>query len=170
MPDRFAVLTFDDLHLVTDIAPMRNAADGFIDSIDPADRVGIFTTSGLVTQDFTSDKQLLKGKLLSLMSHGRSTSNPGACPNVSYSIAIQVEKEGGPPGPVGNNLPDVTIPSAFNILGQETLRCSPGITLDMAIALVAATVTRVLNVGEAENRDTYRQLESGAAEHPKCCD
>jgi hypothetical protein len=75
-------------------------------------------------------------------------------------MATQVENEGGPPVPAGRNLPDVTVPSAFNILVQETLRCSPGITIDMAIALVAAAVTRVLNVGEAENRDTYRQLEN----------
>ncbi len=161
LPDRFVALVFDDLHLLTaDIAAVRSAADGFIDSIDPADRVGIFTTSGLLTQDFTSDKQLLKEKLLSLTSHSRLMSTPGACPNVSYSMATQVEKEGGPPVPAGRNLPDVTIPSAFNILVQETLRCSPGITLDTAISLVAAAVSRVLNVGEAENRDTYRRLES----------
>lgn len=60
-PERFIALTFDDGHLVTsDIAPLTKAADGFIDSIGPADRVGIFTTSGLLTQDFTSDKELLK--------------------------------------------------------------------------------------------------------------
>ena len=60
-PERFIALTFDDRHLVTsDVAPLAKAADGFIDSIGPADRVGIFTTSGLVIQDFTSDKELLK--------------------------------------------------------------------------------------------------------------
>jgi VWFA-related protein len=60
-PERFIALTFDDRHLVSsDVAPLAKAADGFIDSIGPADRVGIFTTSGLVIQDFTSDKELLK--------------------------------------------------------------------------------------------------------------
>jgi len=60
-PERFIALTFDDRHLVTsDVAPLAKAADGFIDSIGPADRVGIFTTSGLLIQDFTNDKELLK--------------------------------------------------------------------------------------------------------------
>ena len=60
-PERFIALTFDDRHLVTsDVAPLAKAADGFIDSIGPTDRVGIFTTSGLLIQDFTNDKKLLK--------------------------------------------------------------------------------------------------------------
>src|SRR5271166_674260 len=60
-PERFIALTFDDRHLViSDVAPLTKAADGFIDSMGPADRVGIFTTSGLLIQDFTSDKELLK--------------------------------------------------------------------------------------------------------------
>jgi VWFA-related protein len=161
LPERFVALTLDDLHLETaDVAPMRKAANGFIDAIDAADRVGIFTTSGLVTQDFTSDKQLLKDKLLSIMSHARLTSSPGACPNVSYAMATQVEKEGGPPASGGNTSPDLTISSAFNILVQETLRCSPGINAQMAAVLTASAVTRVLDVGEAENRNTYRQLDS----------
>ena len=60
-PERFIALTFDDRHLVTsDVAPLAKAVDGFIDSIGPTDRVGIFTTSGLLIQDFTNDKKLLK--------------------------------------------------------------------------------------------------------------
>jgi hypothetical protein len=64
-PDRFIALTFDDIHLLTrDVTPMRNAANGFIDSIGPSDRVGFFTTSEIVTQDFTDNKELLKQALL----------------------------------------------------------------------------------------------------------
>jgi VWFA-related protein len=161
LPERFVALTFDDIHLVTvDVAPMRTAAERFIDSIGPADRVGIFTTSGKLTQDFISDKEVLKQKLLALMSRGQLTSTPGACPNVSYGMAVQVEREGGPPVSAGPGPPDLSVSPAFNILVQETLRCSPGINPGMAAILVGAAVTRVLNVGEAENRNTYRQLEN----------
>ena len=154
VPERFVALTFDDVHLETiDVASMRAAAARFIDSVAPGDRVGIFTTSGQLTQDFTSDKEGLKQKLLSLMSRGHVISSPGACPNVSYGMAVQVEKEGGPPSAGGPG-------QAFNILVQETLLCSPGISPGAAATLVAAAVTRVLNIGEAENRDTYRQLEN----------
>jgi VWFA-related protein len=162
LPERFVALTFDDVHLETiDVASMRAAAERFIDSVAPGDRVGIFTTSGQMTQDFTSDKEGLKQKLLSLMSRGHVISSPGACPNVSYGMAVQVEKEGGPPSPRGPGQPaDDSVSPAFNILVQETLLCSPGISPGTAATLVAAAVTRVLNVGEAENRDTYRQLEN----------
>ena len=162
LPERFVALTFDDVHFETiDVASMRAAAERFIDSVAPGDRVGIFTTSGQLTQDFTSDKEGLKQKLLSLMSRGHLISSPGACPNVSYGMAVQVEREGGPPSPRGPGQPaDDSVSPAFNILVQETLLCSPGISPGTAATLVAAAVTRVLNVGEAENRDTYRQLEN----------
>jgi VWFA-related protein len=162
LPERFVALTFDDIHLVTvDVAPMRVAAERFIDSIGPADRVGIFTTSGQLTQDFISDKDVLKQKLLALMSRGQQISSPGACPNVSYAMAVDVDREGGPPIPAGPGQPaDDSASPAFNILVQETLRCSPGINAGMAAILVGAAVTRVLNVGETENRNTCRQLEN----------
>jgi VWFA-related protein len=160
-PERFIALTFDDIHLQTiDVASMRAAAERFIDSIGPADRVGIFRTSGQLTQDFISDKEALKQKLLALMSRGRLTSSAGACPNVSYGMAVQVEKEGGPPIPIGGGPPDLSVSPAFTILVEETLRCSPGINAEMAGHLVDAAVQRALNIGEAENQDTYRQLEN----------
>ena len=86
-PERFIALTFDDRHLLTsDVAPLTKAADGFIDSIGPADRVGIFTTSGVLTQDFTSDKELLKREVLKAMS--RTPLNW-----VSYGMASSVTGE-----------------------------------------------------------------------------
>ena len=91
-PERFIALTFDDGHLVTsDVAPLTKSADGFIDSIGPADRVGIFTTSGLLTQDFTSDKELLKQEVLKVMSRVRVNW-------VSYGMAVSVSAE-SQPGP-----------------------------------------------------------------------
>lgn len=138
-PERFIALTFDDIHLQTiDVATMRSAAERFIDSIAPADRVGIFTTSGQLTQDFISDKEVLKQKLLGLMSRGQQINSPGACPNVSYGMAVQVEREGMPPVPSGGGPYDDSISMAFTILVQETLRCSPGINARMAGDLVTA--------------------------------
>jgi VWFA-related protein len=88
-PERFIALTFDDRHLVTsDVAPLAKAADGFIDSIGPADRVGIFTTSGLLIQDFTNDKELLK-QVSNVMS--RTPLNW-----VSYGMASSVTRESQP--------------------------------------------------------------------------
>ena len=48
---------------MADVVPVRVAAGKYLDAMAPGDRVGIFTTSGQLTQDFTRDKETLKGKL-----------------------------------------------------------------------------------------------------------
>jgi hypothetical protein len=96
-PERFIALTFDDRHLVTsDVAPLTKAADGFIDSIGPADRVGIFTTSGLLTQDFTSDKELLKQEVLKVMSRTLMTIKGESQPELSIPQLPAVKGESQP--------------------------------------------------------------------------
>jgi VWFA-related protein len=144
IPERFIALTFDDVHLLTgDVAPMRTAANGFIDSIGPSDRVGLFTTSEVVTQDFTSNKELLKQALLKVMSRAHSTK--GTCPDVSYDMAIEVSK--------GD-------PIASAVLYQQTLACAPGLTPFAIEALISAALRAALELGEAENRNVYSELES----------
>ena len=81
IPDRFVALLFDDLHMkiddlnnnspgyvgdVSDMAYVRDAARKFLDTLRPADRVAIFTTSGQVTVDFTFDRVRLKQALSKL--------------------------------------------------------------------------------------------------------
>lgn len=152
LPERFVALTFDDVHLkMEDAGPLRVAAGKFLDAMAPADRVGIFTTSGQLTLDFTSDKEALKQKLISLIPRGMLNKGTTDCPNISYYIADQLEKEGIPATPVD------PVPPDFEIFVQETARCMPGI--DPFVPTVSA-VRRVLSIGETENRDTYRQLES----------
>jgi VWFA-related protein len=47
LPERFVALRFDDVHLkMEDAGPLRVAAARFVDATAPADRVGLFTTSG----------------------------------------------------------------------------------------------------------------------------
>ena len=160
MPERFVAVVFDDIHLLTsDVDPMRIAANGFIDSMALADRVGLFTTSGLLTQDFTSDKELLKKELLKVMSRGHVLGNPGNCPNVSYEMAVQVAKEGGPPVSLRpGEAPDSS--TAYAILYEETLRCSPGLSGTAVAAILEAEIRRVTEEGDAENRNVYKELQN----------
>jgi VWFA-related protein len=152
LPERFAALTFDDVHLKMENAgPLRAAAAKFLDAMAPADRVGIFSTSGQLTLDFTSDKEALKQKLIALIPRGMLNKSTTDCPNISYYVADQLEEEGIPATPVE------PAPQDFQIFVQETALCMPGI--DPFVPTVSA-IRRALSVGEAENRDTYRQLES----------
>src|SRR5271165_3601495 len=97
LPERFVAMTFDDVHLkMEDAVTVRVAAGKFIDAMAPGDRVGIFSTSGELTQNFTSDRELLKQKLLGLMPRGRIDRSATECPDLSYYVANQLEKEGLP--------------------------------------------------------------------------
>ena len=152
LPEHFVALTFDDVHLkIQDAGLLRVAAAKFVDAMAPVDRVGIFSTSGQLTQDFTSDKEALKQKLIGVMPRGMLNKSTTDCPNISYYIADQLEKEGIPATSVEPSSTD------FQAFLQETARCMPGI--DPFVPTVTA-IRRALSVGEAENRDTYRQLES----------
>ncbi len=155
LPERFVALTFDDVHLkMEDAGPLRVAAGKFVDAMMPADRVGIFSTSGQFTLDFTNEKEALKQKLLGLVPRGRISNSTGACPNISFYMADRLEREGWPVDPDQSGPPD------FEVFVQETLRCMSGINVKTARTLVINAARSALDTGEAENRETYRQLGS----------
>jgi VWFA-related protein len=58
--DRFVALAFDDIHLNSNYLPqVRDAANRFIDTLLPTDRLAVYSISGEVNQDFTDDKAAL---------------------------------------------------------------------------------------------------------------
>jgi len=82
--ERFVALYFDDVHLpFEDVARTRNAAQRFLDtSVAPADRVGIFTSSGQGNLDFTADRDKLRDALLRLLPRPINTSPVQECPDI----------------------------------------------------------------------------------------
>src|SRR4029077_8388073 len=58
LPQRFVAIVFDDTDmLMEDTAWVRNAATRLFASLAPTDRVGIYSTSGQVTQEFTQEHE-----------------------------------------------------------------------------------------------------------------
>jgi VWFA-related protein len=149
LPERFVAMTFDDIHLaMSDAVNVRVAAGKFLDAMSPGDRVGIFSTSGQLTQDFTSDKEALKRRLLGLMPRGAMGGHLNDCPDVSYYMADRIE----------NQHDD----EAFQVVVYDTLYCqfqNNPVMLTAAQATAHAAVTMALNAGDADNNYTYRQLE-----------
>lgn len=149
LPERFVALTFDDIHLrMEDAVTVRVAAGRFLDAMSPGDRVGIFSTSGQLTQDFTSDKEALKQKVLELMPRGALGGHLSDCPDVSHYMADLIE-----------NKQDS---QALAVVVQETLQCMFGgdaRMLTAAQAAAQAAVMAALNAGDADNNYTYRLLE-----------
>ncbi len=68
IPDRFVALLFDDLHLVdaADLYYVRRAALKLAGTLKPTDRVAVFTASGPLAVDFTSDRTKLDQALTKL--------------------------------------------------------------------------------------------------------
>ncbi len=149
LPERFVAMTFDDIHLkMADAVTVRVAAMRFLDAMAPGDRVGIFSTSGELTQDFTSDKEALKQQVSGLMPRGTMGGHITDCPDVSYYMADQIENKHDP--------------QALQVVIYETLQCMFGGNQQMLAAAQAAAQAAIqvaLNAGDADNNFTYRLLE-----------
>jgi len=150
LPERFVAMTFDDIHLqMADAVNVRVAAGKFIDAMSPGDRIGIFSTSGQLTQDFTSDKEVLKQKVFGVMPRGALGGHITDCPDVSHYMADQIENKHDS--------------QALQVVAYETLQCMFGGDQRMLVAAQSAAQAAVmvaLNAGDADNNFTYRQLET----------
>jgi len=93
LPQRFVSVVFDDQHLtMQDAMFVRNATGKFFDSLAASDRVGIYSTSGQFTQEFTDDHELLRKSLLNIISHS-PTAGTHDCPDISYYQADMIQNK-----------------------------------------------------------------------------
>jgi VWFA-related protein len=89
LPSRFVALLFDDIHLsMGDLVQARLAAMRYLTStVQPSDRVALFTVSGQDQVDFTDDRDALRKKLAVLIPRevtaGDATGTTG-CPTMNF--------------------------------------------------------------------------------------
>jgi VWFA-related protein len=96
LPQRFVSVVFDDQHLtMQDALFVRTSAGRFFDSLAPSDRVGIYSTSGQFTQEFTDDHELLRKSLLKIIPHS-PTAGIHDCPDISYYQADLIQNKNDP--------------------------------------------------------------------------
>jgi VWFA-related protein len=151
LPERFIALDFDDSHLsMQDAVFTRVTAGKFIDSIAPTDRVGIYTTSGHVTQEFTSDKAALHRALLSVIPTQLFDAETGRtdCPQITHYMADAIE-----------NKHDSQI---LAVAAEETVQCAfygDESKISMATSLAETAAMHALNVGDTQNIYVYKHLE-----------
>lgn len=151
IPQRFVSIVYDDVHLsMEDSVTARDATTRLFGALAPTDRVGIFTTSGQTTQDFTSDREALKKSLDGIMPRsvtGRATGVPD-CPDISYYQADLIQ-----------NRRDAQALAAATV---ETLDCAfngdPTKT-QMARVMAEMASQRALSSGDAESEFSYRHME-----------
>jgi VWFA-related protein len=93
LPQRFVSVVFDDQHLtMQDALFVRTSAGRFFNSLAASDRVGIYSTSGQFTQEFTDDHELLRKSLLKIIPHS-PTAGIHDCPDISYYEADLIENQ-----------------------------------------------------------------------------
>ena len=151
MPQRFVALVFDDIHLSnSDVTFVRVNAKALIDSLTPTDRMGIYSTSGEVTQEFTSDKEALERKMMALteramMGKINSVTN---CPDVTHYMADQAMNKNDS--------------HVISVVTQEVLNCqfqNDSKMLSAAQAMALSALTQELTAGDTDNEYGYRHLE-----------
>jgi VWFA-related protein len=150
LPQRFVAVVFDDTNLkMQDAATVRAAASRLFDGLPPSDRVGVFSSSGQVTVDFTSDRLRLKDSLSSVvprpLAGGAGMQN---CPNISFYQAQQIEE----------NHDQV----ALGIAEQEYINCvsstnpPPQAVIE---SVVRGQARAVLSAAEGQIEMVYRHIE-----------
>lgn len=151
LPERFIALVFDDGHLSQqDAVFARATAVKFLDAMALTDRAGIYTTSGQVTQEFTSDKEALRRALTSVIPVHlfESVSGGAECPEISHFMADAIE-----------NKHDAQV---LAVATEETLQCqfNGDVTkTNMAAGIAEAAAMHALNSGDTQNLYVYRHLE-----------
>jgi VWFA-related protein len=96
LPQRFVSVLFDDQHLtMQDALFVRTSAGRFFNSLAASDRVGIYSTSGQFTQEFTDDHELLRKALLKIIPHS-PTAGIHDCPDISYYEADLIQNKNDP--------------------------------------------------------------------------
>jgi len=84
-PRNYQGLYFDDVHMnPEDIVHVRDAADRYLAAtLAPADRAGIFTSSGQTTLDFSDDRSMLHETLFKLAPRPIYSREPNVCPDIT---------------------------------------------------------------------------------------
>jgi VWFA-related protein len=135
LPQRFVSVVFDDQHMtMQDALFVRTSAGRFFDSLVPSDRVGIYSTSGQFTQEFTDDHEVLRKSLVKIIPHS-PTAGLHDCPDLSYYQADLIQNKNDSQA-LGVAAED-TVQCAFN--GDET-QIAPARA--MAQAMAGAVVGR----------------------------
>ena len=149
LPQRFVAVVFDDTDMLNeDVVWVRSAATRLFTSLAPTDRVGIYSTSGQVTQEFTQEHGLLQKSLLGVVPRPVAGNGFHDCPDISYYQADRIQ-----------NFQDT---QALAAATEDALQCAfggdPRLTAQ-AQAMASTTSQRVVSSGDAQTEYVYRHLE-----------
>ena len=149
LPQRFVALLFDDEHFSSeDAVTVRSAAGRLFGGLMPSDRVGVFTTSGQITQEFTSDRELLTKAMLGILPRSTLAGAGHQCPEIGYYEAdlIEIRRDD----------------QALSVATADALECafSGDVTkTPQAQSLAESAAALALVAGDSQTEYTYRHFE-----------
>jgi VWFA-related protein len=151
----FQALYFDDVQMnFEDIVHARDAADRYLAAtLTPADRAGIFTSSGQGNLDFTDDRSKLHEALFNIRPRPMASVGQNSCPDIGDYQAYLIVQQHDPP--------------ASDIATQEYIQCNciSGNSFAMqfcasqAANAVEMEATRVFEVWWTQSEAVLRGLE-----------
>ena len=168
-PTRFVVYLFDDMHInFGELSRVRAGAVKYLsESMQPIDRVAIYTTSGQQTLDFTDDRAKIEEMMNKIQPRSRQENSSLQCPEMTDYVAdlvinkndptaVKMEMaaytacsgDGPPPPPPGAGdgppPPPPGSPSRFPIdtVARQVLNFAEA-DLQMTMSTVTATVRRM---------------------------
>jgi VWFA-related protein len=151
LPQRFVAVMFDDTDmLMEDTVWVRSAATRLLASLAPTDRVGIYSTSGQVTQEFTQERERLQSSLLNVVPRPLTGGGTGIheCPEIGYYQADLIQ-----------NRHDT---QALAVATEDALQCAfqGDPTMRPAAQNLAESMSqRALTNGDSQTDYVYRHIE-----------
>jgi VWFA-related protein len=149
LASRFVAYLFDDMHTnFGDLSMARTAAVKHVAaSLQPTDRVAVYTTSGQNALDFTDDREQLRETMNHIMPRSRAPGVSSDCPDVPPYMADLIQNKNDT--------------MALNAAAREAMACGPPeMTLQTAQAMAQAAASRVLSVNEADTQITLSVLKA----------
>ena len=146
-PGRYVAYVFDDSFLnFGDLTRVRDAAWKRIEALNPADRVGVFSTSGQTVVDFTDDRAKLREALGNLRSRPLQGDESTKCPDISFYMADMIVNKHDP--------------TVLQTVANDYIYCAnvPRQMWSTVPAIVEPMATQVLNVDQESSRMSLRVL------------
>jgi VWFA-related protein len=146
-PGRYIAYLFDDLLLnFGDLVRVRDAALKRIATLGPADRIGIFSSSGQTVLDFSDDRAKLTETLGNLRSRPLQGNEIAKCPDISFYMADMIV----------NKRDQNVLQTAAN----DYIRCAnlPQQQWNTAPSIVETMASQVFNVDQESSRMSLRVL------------
>src|SRR5579859_1154231 len=144
LPQRFITLFFDDLHLNTQDALLsRQAATKLLAAMKTGDRLSIYTSSGQVQQDFTSERDKLEETLQRILPRPLSGCSSSDCPPMTYYEAYQIV--------------EANDPTALQVATMDAAACMG--TSQGAAQMAQMAAQREYSAGDSETQFSFRNLD-----------